>query len=32
MGKGKNNPLNIYCTPADVQAKADERHERENVR
>jgi predicted homoserine dehydrogenase-like protein len=24
-GKGKNNPLNIYCTPADVQAKADER-------
>jgi len=24
-GKGKNNPLNIYATPADVQAKADAR-------
>jgi predicted homoserine dehydrogenase-like protein len=24
-GKGKNNPLNIYSTPADVQAKADAR-------
>lgn len=24
-GKGKNNPLNIYATPADVQANADAR-------
>ncbi len=24
-GKGKNNPLNMYATPDDVQAKADER-------
>lgn len=24
-GKGKNNPLNIYATPADVKARADER-------